>query len=196
MWYHSSRGIQVLTALYAFNCPTFLLTQRQWKLFAENNERNSVLTFPYDDEVGHSHHVNSSLVQPMGTTFLKAIVICLLSKRGSLVASRKGVSVQESSKVNETPQKTATKRKYFDSAEKPKPKSARLQKSHNPNSGKKQPSLVSGYIDGQPVYTAVRILPQEIVSRIEDESALQEKEELKYQASEVTNKVRIMVTLK
>ena len=25
MWYHSSRGIQVLSALYAFNCPTFSL---------------------------------------------------------------------------------------------------------------------------------------------------------------------------
>jgi len=29
MWYHSSRGIQVLSALYAFNCPTFLFTQGQ-----------------------------------------------------------------------------------------------------------------------------------------------------------------------
>jgi hypothetical protein len=28
MWYHRSRGIQVLSALYAFTCPTFLFTQR------------------------------------------------------------------------------------------------------------------------------------------------------------------------
>jgi hypothetical protein len=27
MWYHSSRGIQVLTVLYALSCPTFLFTQ-------------------------------------------------------------------------------------------------------------------------------------------------------------------------
>jgi hypothetical protein len=47
MWYHCSRGIQTLSALYAFNCPTFLFSQRQWKLFVEHTERNAVLTFPY-----------------------------------------------------------------------------------------------------------------------------------------------------
>jgi hypothetical protein len=46
MWYHSSRGIQVLSAMYAFNCPTFLFTQRQWKLFVENHDRNAIMTFP------------------------------------------------------------------------------------------------------------------------------------------------------
>lgn len=186
MWYHSSRGIQVLSALYAFNCPTFLFTQGQWKLFVENNERNSILTFPYDDEIDHSPHVNSSLVQPMGTTFLKAIVVCLLSKRDSLVESMKAVSIEESSQVIETPKKTIIKPKYFDTSEKSQRQSARLQKSSGSNYGKKQPSFVSGYIDGQPLYTTVRVLPQEVVSRIEDEITLQEKAEFKQQASEVT----------
>ncbi|KAI8912474.1 hypothetical protein EDD86DRAFT_263139 [Gorgonomyces haynaldii] len=86
-WYHGSRGVQTLSALYAFNCPTFLFTHRQWKLFVENTERNAILTFPYNDDPEHSDHVNSSLVQPMGTTFLKAIVICLLSQRFSLEKS-------------------------------------------------------------------------------------------------------------
>jgi hypothetical protein len=169
MWYHSSRGIQVLSALYAFNCPTFLFTQGQWKLFVESNERNSILTFPYDDNIDHSPHVNSSLVQPMGTTFLKAIVVCLLSKRDSLVES---ISVKESSQVMETP--TKIKEKYFDTLEKPQIQSARLQKSSGSNYGKKQPSFVSGYADGQPLYSTVRVLPQEVVSRIEDEITLQE----------------------
>ena len=186
MWYHSSRGIQVLSALYAFNCPTFLFSQGQWKLFVENNERNSILTFPYDDDIDHSPHVNSSLVQPMGTTFLKAIVVCLLSKRDSLVESMKAVSIDKSSQVMETPKKTIIKPKYFDTLEKPQRQSARLQKSSGSNYGKKQPSFISGYIDGLPLYSTVRVLAQEVVSRIEDEITLQEKAEFKQQASEVT----------
>jgi hypothetical protein len=185
MWYHSSRGIQVLSALYTFNCPTFLFSQRQWKLFVENSDRNAILTFPYNDNDNHTPHVNSSLVQPMGTTFLKAIVVCLLSKRDSLVESMKAVSIEESSQVMETPKKTIIKPKYFDTSEKQR-QSARLQKSSVSNYGKKQPSFISGYIDGQPLYSTVRVLPQEVVSRIEDEITLQEKAEFKQQASEVT----------
>ena len=186
MWYHSSRGIQVLSALYAFNCPTFLFTQGQWKLFVENNERNSILTFPYDNDSDHSPHVNSSLVHPMGTTFLKAIVVCLLSKRDSFVESMGAKSIEDSSQVMETPKKTIIKRKYFDSSEKPRRQSVRLQTLPGRNYGKKQPSFVSGYIDGQPLYTAVRILPQDVVSRIEDDITLEEKAEIKQQSSEMT----------
>jgi hypothetical protein len=190
MWYHASRGIQVLSALYAFNCPTFLFTQKQWKLFVENKDRNAVLTFPYNNNADHTPHVNSSLVKPMGTTFLKAIVICLLSKRPSLsklVESMKARSIRESSRVMETPQGTSVKPKYFDSSEKPRRQSARLQKSTAPNYREKQPSFVSGYVNGQPVYKFVRVLPQEEVSKIEDEITLQEKNmNFKQQASEMT----------
>lgn len=93
MWYH---GSQALSALYAFSCPTFLFTQRQWKLFLENGDRNAILTFPYDDNDNHTPHVNSSLVQPMGKTFLKTIAICLLSRRVSLEGSMKAVTLEES----------------------------------------------------------------------------------------------------
>ncbi|KAJ8331773.1 hypothetical protein QVD99_002020 [Batrachochytrium dendrobatidis] len=180
MWYHGSRGIQVLSALYAFNCPTFLFTQRQWKLFVENSDRNAVLTFPYDDNPDHTPHVNSSLVQPMGTTFLKAIVICLLSRRVSLEESMKAVTLQESSQIKETPKKTIIKPKYFDTPDKPKRQSARLQKASNP-------SYVSGYDDkGLPIYTVIRVVPQEVVIRIEDEIAVQEKKEYQKQTSEMT----------
>ena len=180
MWYHCSRGIQTISALYAFNCPTFLFTQRQWKLFVENTERNAVLTFPYDDNPDHTPHVNSSLVQPMGTTFLKAIVICLLSRRVSLEESLKSITLQESSQIKETPKKTIIKPKYFDTPEKPKRQSARLQ-------GQPKPSYVSGYDDkGLPIYTLIRVVPQEVVARIEDEIAVQEKKEYEKQTSEMT----------
>jgi hypothetical protein len=184
MWYHGSRGIQVLSALYAFNCPTFLFTQRQWKLFVENTDRNAILTFPYDDNDTHTPHVNSSLVQPMGTTFLKAIVICLLSRRVSLEESMKAVTLEESTQVKETPRKTIIKPKYFDTPD--KPKRARLQKASNLEFGKKIPSFVSGYVEGQPIYSLVRVVPQEIVAGIEDEIAIQEKKEYQKQTSEMT----------
>ena len=143
----------------------FFFTQGQWKLFVENNERNSILTFPYDNDLDHSPHVNSSLVHPMGTTFLMAIVVRLQSKRDSFVESKGANSIAESSQLMETPKKTVIKSKYFDTSEKPQRQSARLLKSTNSNYGKKQPSFVSGYIDGQPLYTTVH---QENVSRIEE----------------------------
>lgn len=186
MWYHGSRGIQVLSALYAFSCPTFLFTQRQWKLFVENSDRNAILTFPYDDNDNHTPHVNSSLVQPMGTTFLKAIVICLLSRRVSLEGSMKAATLEESSQVKETPKKTIIKPKYFDTPDKPKRQSARLQKGTKLQSGKKIPSFVSGYAEGQPIYTMIRVVPQELVAVIEDEIAKQEKKEFQKQTSEMT----------
>ncbi|KAI8895107.1 hypothetical protein BC833DRAFT_623320 [Globomyces pollinis-pini] len=174
MWYHHSRGIQVLSALYAFNCPTFLFTQRQWKLFVENPERNSVLTFPFNDNAEHTPHVNSSLVQPMGRDFLKAIVICLLSQRVSLDDSMKSITLQESSQVKEI------KPKFFDTPEKPVRTSGRLL-------GQPKPSYLSGYDDkGQPIYSLVRVAPPEMVARIEEEIALQEKNGFQKQASEST----------
>ena len=188
MWYHGSRGIQVLSALYAFNCPTFLFTQRQWKLFVENTDRNAILTFPYDDNDNHTPHVNSSLVHPMGTTFLKAIVICLLSRRVSLEESMKAVNLEESTQVKETPRKTIIKPKYFDTPDKPKRQSAHLQKASNLEFGKKIPSFVSGYVEGQPIYSLVRVVPQEFVADIENEIAIQEKNQYQKQTSEIFNK--------
>ena len=73
----------------------------------------------------HTPHVNSSQVQPMGKTFLKAIVICLLSNRESHMFRVKATPIEESSRVSETPQKTTIKRKYFDTEEKPQRHSER-----------------------------------------------------------------------
>jgi hypothetical protein len=182
MWYHGSRGIQVLSALYAFNCPTFLFTQRQWKLFVETHDRNAILTFPYNDNDTHTPHVNSSLVQQMGTTFLKAIAICLLSRRVSLEESMKAVTLEESTQVKETPSKTIVKSKFFDTPDK---ESAR-QNASNLEHGKRIPSFVSGYVEGKPIYTIVRVVPQEIVAGIEEEISIQEKKEYQKQTSEMT----------
>jgi len=106
----------------------------------------------------------------MGTTFLKAIVICLLARRGSLEESMKSITLQESSRVIHTPKKTTIDPKHLsDSAEKPVRMSARLLE-------QAKPSYVSGYDEkGQPVYSLVRLVSRDIVARIEDEIAVQEK---------------------
>jgi hypothetical protein len=46
-WYEHCWGVQVLSALYAFNCPTFLLSQSDWKVFVEKPDRRGILTFPF-----------------------------------------------------------------------------------------------------------------------------------------------------
>jgi hypothetical protein len=107
----------------------------------ENKDRDGILTFPYNDEVGHTSHVNSSLVQQMGTTFLKAIVICLLSTRGSTKGAVDTAILEESTQ--------------FKDPDKPKRTSAGLQKRTKQEFGKKIPSFVSGYVDGQPIYTTI-----------------------------------------
>ena len=116
MWYHKCRGVQVLSALYYFNCPTFLLTQKRWRLFVENSNRNAVLTFPYGD--GFTEHANSSFVASMGSDFLKAIVVCLLSKRPALKESISSVPLGVSSQVTKTPEKTMATSKFFNTTEK------------------------------------------------------------------------------
>jgi hypothetical protein len=183
--YHNSRGIQLLSALYAFNCPTFLFTQKQWKLFVENTERNAITTFPYDMIADHTPHVNSSLVQPMGTTFLKAIVICILSNRESQICRAKATPTEETSQVLETPQKTTIKRKYFDTGEKPQRQSGRIKgRSELPDSVKKVPSFISGYVDGKPIYRSVRVVEEDIVTSIENNVMANEK--IEQSASQIT----------
>ncbi len=64
LWFYKSRGTQTLAALYAFNAPTMLLTQRKFKLFVENPARNEVYTFPYEDSSNENEFrlaVSSSL---------------------------------------------------------------------------------------------------------------------------------------
>jgi hypothetical protein len=84
------------------------------------------MTFPYDDNADHTPHVNSSLVQPMGTTCIKAIAVCLLSKRDSMVEPMNAISTQEPPQLMETLKTTIIKQKHFNTPEKPQRQSARL----------------------------------------------------------------------
>ena len=55
------------------------------------------------------------------------------------------------------------------------------QKASNLEFGKKIPLFVSGYVEGQPNYSLVRVMPQEIVTEIENEIVSQEKKEYQKQ---------------
>ena len=117
MWYHKSRGVQVLTPLFAFNCPTFLFTQKQWKLFVENDDRDQIFTFPFSNDDNLTSHVNSSLVHLTGNTLLMAIAICLLSNRTAIVEAAKN-SKKTKESVASTPKANIVKPKFHDTAEK------------------------------------------------------------------------------
>ena len=94
----------------------------------------------------------------------------------------KANTLEESSQVKDTPQKTTIKQKYFDTPEKSERMSARLLEQKQPT-----PSYVSGYDDkGQPIYSLVRLVPEEVVARIEEKITAQEKNGYQKQTSEMT----------
>jgi len=177
LWYHKSRGAQVFSALYSRECPTFLYTPKHWKLFLENSSRNSVLTFPYGVDATASAFVNSSLMKPVGTTLLKAICICLLSAKST-------PAIESSpTKMFTTPDAKPIHKRLEDSGER-LPKKPKL--GENSNSGpssslegvgceKRCPTFVSGYCNGVPVRTQVRVLSDEAVRAIEEEILEKEK---------------------
>jgi hypothetical protein len=71
-------------------------------------------------------------------------------------------------------QKSRKLQESLDSPVEPRRKSARLQKAIKTGTGKKIPSFVSDYVQGQPIYIQIRVVPQEIVAGIEDKIAEQE----------------------
>lgn len=179
-WHQDSRGIQLLSSLYTFNCPTFLVTQKQWKLLVENTERNWVLTFPFGSNEGYPQHGNSLLCAQMGRDFLKAIVICLLSRRPLLSVPIKPQTSQTSSQILLTPEWIESAAKKVYSGEKVKPYQGPTTRARSKVAKKglfkdPRPSFVSGYVSGQPVYSFIRITPQHVVLKIEEEIAKEEQ---------------------
>ncbi|KAJ3253714.1 hypothetical protein HK103_000372 [Boothiomyces macroporosus] len=169
VWYYKSRGIQTLCALYRYGCPTFLFTQKIFKVFVENAERNAIYTYPYNDDISLSEHVRSTLVQPMGKNLIKAIVICLLSEKNN---TEKEIDDEVKIELkHETPIKAGPiPPQYYVSTQ--KPPTRKSERSSNQN---KKPRYVSGYVDGQPVYTEIRVCSADEVEEIEAEIVEEEK---------------------
>lgn len=78
-WYRDSRCIQTMMAMYAFDCPTFLYTQHQFKIFVQNRDNNSIQTFPFVNEPKHLPGHTAYSMQDNEDMFIQALVICLLS---------------------------------------------------------------------------------------------------------------------
>ena len=160
VWYRDTRGPQTLTALYAYNAPTLLLTQRQFKLFVENESRDQVLTYPFGDSVGDMDHINSALMAPVGRNLVKVIVICLLAKFDSLSAQSTQISVSATTPIIEN---ISEKNKH--SVNLPIKKRKKLDPSLPPP---RQPQFIDGInLDGTPRYRIIKVYSDEEVHKWE-----------------------------
>ena len=174
-WHRGKRAGQVLSSLYNLFCPIALLTQMQYKFFFESDRRDVVFTFPADQDPEASQFLNASLMGPMGTDFLKAICICLLSPR-TMCAQEPELS--EVAALSKTP----TPRRPLSRLENSADRSLRStqdkkssQTKANPAAKPIIPKFVSGHCDGRPVYTEIRVASDEaadgIWQRIKDAAA-------------------------
>ncbi len=156
VWYRESRGVQVFSALYASNAPVFLYSNRQWKLFVENDKRNAVLTFPFHDDPHYCPHVNSMLIDKMGRNFLKAVVICLLSVSTRQVRSKPRDSTKFTgmSTIEATSELKFLTGDHIHDAAKKRPRPA-------------VPTFLSGFLDGRPVYSVIRVPSPDEDARID-----------------------------
>ncbi len=156
--------------MYAFNCPTFLLTQTKWKLFFENEDRDRVFTFPYDTDPLLSTRLKANLSGSVGRTFLKVIVICLLS--GIRNSERTTDKVKSITPVKDS----LVKKRYIETSERPRPTKKQKDEAGASTSDThhvpKAPRFVAGFLNGQPVYQEIRIRSAEEVAEIEKEEAL------------------------
>ncbi|KAI8854353.1 hypothetical protein BC829DRAFT_380939 [Chytridium lagenaria] len=177
-WYRKSRSIQTLSALYTTGAPTLLYTPQQWKLFVENSDRTEILTYPFgtdedfdpppegtDESMEKARH-STLCGLTEGLDFLKVITICLLSQRGRepVSANTLAVTIAESSRLSG---KSTKPPKDF-TPHKPLPRTS--DRTGGPQNSTTSPKFISGYdAAGEPVWTTVRIVPEEEVMGMETE---------------------------
>ena len=117
----------------------------------------------------------------MDESFLKAIVICLLSKRFELPDPP---PQERYAPGQSTPQKPENPKMQKQTPIKPKrlgysSKNEGTLKTAKGSAGstKAVPSYISGYKDGVPIRTFIRVVPLEVVDEIEANIAMEEREE-------------------
>ena len=164
MWYHDERSCQLFAAMYAFNCPTLMITPTRWKLIVENKARDQVLTLPFHSDPNEALHVNASAIGGVGRVLVDVIVICLLSKRRRPPNAQLARIVTESAVV--TPTASRTKETQKDTSRRPSKRVKALRGDPRPLN----PRFLAGvHDDGSPIYKEVRILPEEQVLELEQE---------------------------
>jgi hypothetical protein len=174
-WYHKSRAVQVLCAMYSFNAPIMLLTQQQWKLFVENSERNAIFTFPFGTEPGENFQTFNSLeTMRTGTTFLKAIAICLMSSWSTFQASKNSIDEAMLKSIDEgTPIKRQLKQSEVKTVEHPSLKRQKDRLGASRKKNRKTPM----FLNENNEYVMIRIFDEDEKEDLELEFKLLEKEE-------------------
>ncbi|KAJ3404086.1 hypothetical protein HDV05_007363 [Chytridiales sp. JEL 0842] len=186
IWYRKSRCVQTLSALYGLGAPVLLFTQQHWKLFVESSDRKSIHTYPFSENSAVSDHVNSATMAIMDdVNFAKVIAICLMA---GAEREKELQNLQENMEAltlspTQTPQKApATKLGLMSAQRDPSRRSARLALSaakdvFRPNADDAvydmpMPAFLSGFdSEGNPVYTAIRVMSDEEIKEIEREEA-------------------------
>ena len=96
----------------------------------------------------------------MGRSLLKAIVICMLLAP---------IPAPNNSTLFSTPKKTVVNKKFWSSTTKPTNTRITRSTSKSAELPSKRPKFVSGHTEsGNPIYTEVRVLSEEMVKQIED----------------------------
>jgi hypothetical protein len=158
-WHRAQRASQTFAALYSLGSPIVLFTPQHFKFFFENEERDRVYTFPADQDPEASRFLNASLMGAMGRDFLKAITITLLSSRALCADEHVKPDVEASSSVK-TPNSRKPLRTPENSAEKASTSTGAQRVSQtraHPSAKARAPKFVSGYHEGKPVYTEIRV---------------------------------------
>ena len=155
-WYRNCRGAQVLTALYHFNAPLFLVTSHIWKMFHENASRNAIFTHPTERSAGGTYtgpFANSLKVGSVGREFLKAIIICILARPGTRPLLRD---------IPSTPvRNTESSRQKMERSEHRKRENKTQKGTLRVN-----PSYYSGKENGVAMYTQVRLFTSEEIEAL------------------------------
>ncbi|KAI3640833.1 hypothetical protein MIR68_001711 [Amoeboaphelidium protococcarum] len=176
-WHHGSRGIQMISTMYRAGCPTFLYSQQAFKVFVENDAREAIHTWPFgssdsaDNRKPYSREMvaHSYCIQQMTSVILSVISICLLACGDD----DRDVSMEDDLSQTKTPLKSyefqstgistgkqiGNKRKRDGEDDQIVARSQKLQLI--------QPQFVSGFNDKEPVYTRVRIMPDDEVRALE-----------------------------
>ena len=166
-WHRECRASQILGCMFAHSCPVVLVTPVQFKFFFESDERDTVFTFPADQNPAASRFLNASLMGAMGRDFIKGICICLLSSRAACAQDdATDVGAQWTMK---TPKIRKPLGRLENSAEKASKnrddKKSGPQKAI-PAAQVRAPTFLSGYHDGRPVYTKIRVASDEAAHAI------------------------------
>ncbi|KAI3630372.1 hypothetical protein MIR68_011807 [Amoeboaphelidium protococcarum] len=181
LWHHGSRGIQTLCTLYRTGCPTIIYSQKCFKVFVENHSRDAIFTWPFvsgnsyqnDEPYSRDRVARSYTLQVMTSVIMHVITICLLAcGEDDLISSLDPVAVEatpsKSIQASSTDAFTCEK----EQGRKRKREDASSKKQARPGSLRKIiPQYVSRYIDGQPIYTKVRVMDELQVEELERLSA-------------------------